>query len=560
MMQKNLRRLHTIMLCLLLGGAAACNLPRAVSPTPFEFPTPNLTLTSVFATAGAVTQAATPVPGGGATQSTPATATFLPTQPAPSATPPAPTNTPLPTLPPPSPTLPQPTNTNTPTRTPVSYEGPGARSGPSVEAVYLERELNIDGVFDEWDLERYEALRVVFGADEWDGENDLSAWFMIGWDEEALYIAVRVFDDVYAQQASREDIFEGDSLELLLDTNVAGDFYQKALNTDDFQLGITPGSPTPGQDTEAYLWYPQEEAGRVRSVIAVGGASDNGYRVETKIPWDVYGVQAQTGRHFGFAFSVSDNDRRGRNVQESMVSNVSGRVLTDPTTWGDLVLSGRRSSGVPPRSSFQATYLDRAPLIDGDLGEWNVDRLPVDTVVFGVNEWDGEADLSGWLMLGWDEDYLYLGMRVYDDRYVQNSRGEEIFLGDSLELLLDADLDGDARVRELNSDDYQVGISPGNELGGRGMGAYLWFPRSEAGPLDEVEVAASQRGDGYLLEAAIPWRVFGLRPRSGDRYGFAFSISDNDRPNREVQESMVSTTRQRVLTDPSTWGVLSLEE
>jgi hypothetical protein len=560
----NQSRLRAPVLILLFMVLAACNLPRAAAPTPFEFPTPNLTLTSVFATAAAGSQAVSTLPGEAGTQpAATASATFLPTQPAPTATLAAPTlapptQSPAATLPPPSPTRQPPTATPASTRTPVSYAGPGARSGPSVEALYLEREPTLDGVFDDWDLDRYDASLAVYGGEARDGEDDLSSQFMVGWDEEALYIAARVFDDEYVQNAAGEDIFEGDSLEILLDTDVAGDFYLEALNGDDFQLGITPGSPAPGAATEAYLWFPTSEAGRAQGVKAIGSASDNGYRVETKIPWEVFGVRAQAGQHFGFAFSVSDNDRPGRNVQESMVSNIAGRVLTDPTTWGDLVLSGRSSSGNSPRPQTEARYLERAPNIDGSLGEWEISPVEIDAVVYGAEEWEGEADLSGRLVLGWDEDYLYIGVRVLDDQYAQNSRGEDIFLGDSLEILFDADLEGDAQVGSLNQDDYQVGISPGTELGMRNMGAYLWFPRGEAGAEAEVEVAAAPAGDGYLVEAAIPWSVFGLRPETGDRFGFLFSISDNDHPNREVQESMVAGLNRRVLTNPTTWGELVL--
>jgi hypothetical protein len=45
-----------------------------------------------------------------------------------------------------------------------------------------------------------------------------------------------------------------------------------------------------------------------------------------------------SGNHYGFALSVNDNDDPNKNVQQSMVSNVPGRHLTDPTTWGDLQL------------------------------------------------------------------------------------------------------------------------------------------------------------------------------------------------------------------------------
>jgi len=300
-------------------SALACNFPGVGAPTPFEFPTPNLTMTTIFGTLS-VQKTLESLPT--ATFESLSSVTWEPSE------------TPLPSYtstnsPPPA------TNTVAPT---ISYEGPGARSGVSVTAIYLKNEPTIDGVFDEWELDRYVADRVVYGKSFWESESDLSASFMVGWDDENLYIAARVKDDKYKQNAHKEEIFMGDSLEFLLDTSVSNDFYYKKLNNDDFQLGISPGSPQPGINPEAYLWFPKSMEGK-RGQVKIGSTlTDDGYRVEAKIPWDIFSVDPVKGMHFGYAFSVSDNDKSGENVQQSMVSNVSPRLLTDPTTWGDLTL------------------------------------------------------------------------------------------------------------------------------------------------------------------------------------------------------------------------------
>jgi hypothetical protein len=72
--------------------------------------------------------------------------------------------------------------------------------------------------------------------------------------------------------------------------------------------------------------------------VTIGSVSSSGlWRLEAAIPRSVLGITPYKGMHLGFAISVSDNDNPGTQ-QESMVSNVPGRMLTDPTTWGDLVL------------------------------------------------------------------------------------------------------------------------------------------------------------------------------------------------------------------------------
>jgi hypothetical protein len=62
------------------------------------------------------------------------------------------------------------------------------------------------------------------------------------------------------------------------------------------------------------------------------------WRLEAAIPWSVLGITPANGMHLGFAVSVSDNDKADENLQQSMISSTPNRVLTDPTTWGDLTL------------------------------------------------------------------------------------------------------------------------------------------------------------------------------------------------------------------------------
>jgi hypothetical protein len=178
--------------------------------------------------------------------------------------------------------------------------------------------------------------------------------------------------------------------------------------------------------------------------------------------------------------------------------------------------------------------------------------------VFGADKWTDAADLSGSLMAGWDNNNLYLAVPVVDNRYVQLTSGENLFLGDSLEVLLDANLPVDYYDRNLNGDDYQIGISPGNPQPGSNPQAYLWFPKSKAGGLSQVKIAAVPTSNGYIVEAAIPWSVFGISPVSGQHYGFAVSISDDDNADKAIQQTMVSNISKRILTDPTSWGDLTL--
>jgi hypothetical protein len=162
--------------------------------------------------------------------------------------------------------------------------------------------------------------------------------------------------------------------------------------------------------------------------------------------------------------------------------------------------------------------------------------------------------------VGWDLSNLYIAAKVRDGKYVQISQGENIFKGDSLEILVDLDLLGDFTSTRLSGDDYQIGISPGRpDIASGNREAYLWFPSGKAGKLSGVSIAALDEGSQYRVEAAIPWTVFGIIPYKGMRVGFAFSVSDDDSPGVAVQESMVSSSPFRNLADPTTWGEATLK-
>ncbi len=528
---------------ILLVISLACSLPAQFAPKPTAS-TPDITLTAIVAqlfiqatmTAAAPMQEAT-------------------------STPVVPTNTPEPTATVAPPTAIPPTPTETSTETPVptvSYVGPNKRSAPSVEAIYLYDEPTIDGVLDEWDMDRYFADAVVYGDSQWKGEDDLSANFMLGWDENYLYIAAKVKDDKYVQKSSGKNLFKGDSIEILLDTSVSNDFYLEELSKDDFQLGISPGSPKPGNDSEAYLWYPETYADEENGVKIGTMQIDGGYRIEAKIPWDVFRTNPDEGDHYGFDFSISDNDKSGESIQQSIVSFNNRTQLFNPTTWGDLTLTGAPIPGKRPGPSLEAEYLDSAPSIDGDLGDWSLDSVDVSHVTYGHEKWGGEDDLSGDVMVGWDEEKLYLGVTVVDDNYQQRMSGENIYLGDSLEVLFDRNVQEDYLSHKLDGDDYQLGISAGSPDINNNPQAYLWNPKSKAGGKSKVQIAASVTSDGYIVEVAIPWNAFAVTPKKGQHYGFVFSISDNDHSSKNVQQTIVSIIDERIWTDPSAWGDLLL--
>jgi hypothetical protein len=342
MMNSRVTKLTGIVVVLLLG-ILACDMGifDTAQPQVYETPTPDLTKTAIiellmqYQTSEAADLATSTQPADGQSQPmaddpnpTPEPLPPTETTPATATTPPTETHTLTATF--------LPTITFTPS---VTYSGADKRPGASISATRLHTSPVINGDLSDWSQSIYAANTVIYGGENHVSEADLSANVMVGWDANYLYIGAKVKDDAYVQNSTGSKLYKGDSIEVMLDKNISGDYYYDVLSPDDYQLGVSPGNPNVGNHPEAYLWYPVAIRGWVPQVqVAVIGTGD-GYQVELAIPWNMYNVIPYSGQHFGFAFSVSDNDLAGQAVQQTMISNVSTRRLTHPMTWGDLTLT-----------------------------------------------------------------------------------------------------------------------------------------------------------------------------------------------------------------------------
>jgi serine/threonine protein kinase len=205
-----------------------------------------------------------------------------------------------------------------------------------------------------------------------------------------------------------------------------------------------------------------------------------------------------------------------------------------------------------------AYRVETPPEIDGRLGEWAGHQYDVPYAVHDPEaSLNGSTDLYGRFYIGWDTDNLYLGVQVTDDVHVQIESGRLLYKGDDVEIQVDRDLLSDFNDSELSSDDGQVGLSPG-DFDSLAPEAYIWLPSSREQPGTTIAVAAQQSGNGYTLEAAIPWWVIGGRPTVETAVGFCLNLSDNDVPSTAQQQAMVSTAPMRKWGDPTTWGTLIL--
>jgi hypothetical protein len=313
MFHKNIRWVLFSLIC--VSMVSGCSLPFAASPspTPFVFPTPNATETALAMPTATVAPTQTPWI---------ITATPLPATETPTATPVTPT----------------PTSTVTSTSVAATAVPQGYHSGPQTEALYVGDTPSLDGGWGDWDASEYSANSVVWGASNWKGADDASASYKVEWDEDYLYISAKVTDDVYTQTQTGDNIYKGDSIEVLLDANYNSDYYTNYLNSDDYQIGVSAGHSGIGDGMEGYLWFPSGRATSTSSVLYGAKSWESGYRIAAAIPWKIFGVTPSKGQHYGFVFSVSDDDSASGGKQQTMISSDPYRNILNPMTWGDLVL------------------------------------------------------------------------------------------------------------------------------------------------------------------------------------------------------------------------------
>lgn len=239
-------------------------------------------------------------------------------------------------------------------------------------------------------------------------------------------------------------------------------------------------------------------------------------------------------------------------------AEVPDAIETEPAAATPLGIPYSETPSADVTDGLEAFYLDDTPMLDGDLTDWPGEMFSLNNIVYGSEYYANEDDLSGQFKIGWDANNLYLGVVVFDTRFAQTASGEMMYLGDSLEILLDSDLSGDAELEELSSDDFQIGVSPGNLHDVAIPEAYMWYPSDRVSGLPSVQIGAGLIEGGYVVEVALPWAEVSISPSDGMTIGFLLSVSDNDMLNMNAQQSVVSFVELRELQNPTTWSVLTL--
>ena len=246
-----------------------------------------------------------------------------------------------------------------------------------IPSTHRTEEIVLDGQMDEWQaivpLTVDKKTSVVYGAGAWKGPQDLGVKIRSQWDDEAVYLAFEVMDDVIVQERRKGDMWEGDHIELWMDADLYGDYNEAMNSSDDFQFGLSPGN-FKDLPPEVFIWVPSVGPGYVKEMAIGAQKQEKGYTLEVRLPTKVLfetlqrrvGVEpvlqagmTHVGRHreldagvqdevladhrlrpgfrIGIMVDTSDCDDTNQ-PQKCLLSTSKDRTWGDPTTFGVLVL------------------------------------------------------------------------------------------------------------------------------------------------------------------------------------------------------------------------------
>ena len=230
-------------------------------------------------------------------------------------------------------------------------------------------------------------------------------------------------------------------------------------------------------------------------------------------------------------------------------------------------------------------------VIDGDLSEWDTAKcLKINSlgqIIDQIEHWDGEADCSMEVYAMWDEENLYLAMKILDDTPYVYRGGFPLDELDSVIFFLSTDPAADPDRTEYTATDWRIVQSTYGYKGEFEFFNYIdremiadnqgWETAGEYGDelvFDDYEAAIADVEGGYIWESKLPLhnlsndQIAQLIPAAGVTVGFDVSILDVDLPcpgihSLRMQFSSEQEGRDRkpanypVDTNPSLWATLT---
>ncbi|NLX04115.1 MAG: hypothetical protein GXY33_03105 [Phycisphaerae bacterium] len=171
-------------------------------------------------------------------------------------------------------------------------------------------------------------------------------------------------------------------------------------------------------------------------------------------------------------------------------------------------------------------------------------RITAANMVMGTDAGDHQADF--WLC--WDKTHLYLYIDVQDPTPRNNpSYGRGIWAGDAVEVFLSGQDVG--QPGGLQFGDRQVLISAKAQE----TPDYYWYNSPKQFPIQAV-VRANPDGQGWTLEAGIPFEAFNFTPQAGKEFMFDVGFDDTDANLTSRLRQFMWNGTEKNSTQRNHWG------
>lgn len=197
--------------------------------------------------------------------------------------------------------------------------------------------------------------------------------------------------------------------------------------------------------------------------------------------------------------------------------------------------------------------------IDANLADWADARwidLDEKQMYEAAGEtWGGERDLSAQAAFAYDEDAVYIAVRVKDDTMTADHRGDLIWQNDSVQVAFDPFFNPHPEGAYA-LDDIEIGFSLADGV----PYAHRWDyrPVGAPGEVKGARVAISRDGNVTVYEARVPFEsLWPLSPAFPGRCGMTVVVNDAD---GGLRRGAIGWTRGLAdVKNPSLFGVLEFE-
>lgn len=207
-----------------------------------------------------------------------------------------------------------------------------------LQAKNLLSAINMDGIPDEHVWELSASIQNVIS-----GTSENQAQFAALWDNEYLYVAFDVTDDVLIKDS---EIFHlDDAVEIYIDAD-----FNKGTSYDEFDRQFMIRS----NDT---VW---EQNAYTADVLHAFAETAGGYSVEVAIPWSGLGITPSQLVKIGFDVGLNDDDN-GVERDGQMIWNGNGMNWGNTSAFGELVLSAETVGTVTATTSKAGLYMSAYP-------------------------------------------------------------------------------------------------------------------------------------------------------------------------------------------------------